>query len=146
MDRRDFIRRSCVACSGMGLALIGGFSCVGDRYITGTIEKDGISINKREFRLPQNRGFRDYIIVRHPSLQFPICVYRRKESEYSALWMQCTHQGAMVQVAGERLQCTAHGSEFDSHGEVKAGPAITPLRRFPVKELADHLFIDLRAI
>lgn len=46
--------------------------------------------------------------------------------------MQCTHQGAELQVFGDKLQCPAHGSEFSNKGSLENGPADRNLRNFPI--------------
>ena len=99
-----------------------------------------------DFKIQQNgkSSYRSYIIVRNEELKFPICVYRFNDAEYSALWMECAHQGAEVQVAGSYLQCPAHGSEYDNRGHVTNGPATRDLRTFPVAVSNNQLFIDLR--
>jgi Rieske Fe-S protein len=148
MDRRKFIKDSCAAClSATALAGIVS-SCQATRYINGTIGKDGLTIDTDEF-ISKQKGkiiYRLFVIVRNETLQFPVCVYRINENEYSALWMRCTHQGTELQASGDRLQCPAHGSEFDSKGFVKTGPADKNLRNFPVTLSNNQLFIDLRAI
>ena len=148
MDRRKFIKNSCAAClSAAALATILS-SCQATRYISGNLEKDGISVSTYEFVSKQNKktGFRSFIIVRNKALQYPICVYRFGENEYTALWMRCTHQGTELQASGDRLQCPAHGSEFDNKGAVKTGPADKALRSFPVTINNNQLFIDIKAI
>lgn len=148
MDRRNFIKNSCVACVS-ATALAGMLSsCQATRYISGNLEKDGISINTDEFisRKKEKTEYRSFIIVRNEELQYPICVYRINEKEYKALWMRCTHQGTELQASGDRLQCPAHGSEFTNHGIVSNGPADKNLRNFPVTVTNNQLFIDLRAI
>jgi len=78
-------------------------------------------------------------------LAFPIYVFRVSENEFSALWMQCSHQGNELQALGDQLHCPAHGSEFDFKGQVTQGPASHNLRSFPVAIQSDQIFIDLRA-
>ena len=121
-------------------------SCNATRYITGNVAQDGITINKNEFKTA-NKGktaYRSFVIVRNDALQYPICVYRFGEDNYTALWMRCTHQGTELQASGDLLQCPAHGSEFNNHGKVTNGPADQDLRNFPVSVINDELFIDLR--
>lgn len=148
MDRRKFIKNSCTAC--LSATAIAGVlsSCSSTRYISGELGKDGVSIDVNEFITKHNgkKAYRSFIIIRNDALQYPICVYRFTEKEYSALWMRCTHQGTELQASGDYLQCTAHGSEFDSKGTVKNGPADRNLRNFPVSVSNNQLFIDLRAI
>jgi Rieske Fe-S protein len=148
MERRDFIVKSCAACAGIafGTALLQ--SCTPSKFIQGKLGKDGLSVDPKEFLESSGTGkkFRPYIIIRNNALQYPICLYRFSDEAYSALWMQCTHQGAELSVSGDRLQCQAHGSEFDSKGTVKNGPADRHLRNFPVTVNDNEIFIDLRAI
>ncbi len=148
MDRRKFIRNSCTAClsATVGVGVLS--SCTSTRYISGALGKDGLTVDTNEFIIRENSksSYRSFIIVRNEALQYPICVYRFNEKEYSALWMRCTHQGAELQASGDYLQCTAHGSEFDNKGTVKNGPADRNLRNFPVTVSNNQLFIDLRAI
>lgn len=93
----------------------------------------------------QDKGsFRTSILVTHPDLKYPVCVYRFSDTEYTALLMRCTHQGAELQVFGDRLECPAHGSQFSNTGKVQNGPADTNLRTFPVTINNDQLFISLK--
>lgn len=147
MDRREFIKNSCTACLSatvIGTAIV---SCNPTKYISGRLGNDGLFVDRKEFMTIQNGKtiYRPFIIVRNDALQYPVCIYRFNDSEYSALWMKCTHQGTELQASGDRLQCTAHGSEFDNTGNVKTGPADKSLRSFPVTTSNDQLFIDLRA-
>ena len=48
-----------------------------------------------------------------------------------------------LNVNGELLTCSAHGSEFNPKGEVVNGPATARLRSFPTRTDANNLFIDL---
>jgi Rieske Fe-S protein len=148
MDRREFIKNSCTAC--LSATVITGMlsSCTATKYISGTLGKDGLFVDPGEFQTKQNGKtvYRSFIIVRNDALQYPVCVYRFNDNEYSALWMRCTHQGTELQASGDRLQCTAHGSEFDNKGAVKNGPADKSLRSFPVTVSNNQIFIDLRAI
>ena len=146
MQRREFISNTCTVCLGaVGLTtLIPG--CASTKFIPGKLNEDGLIIDTRDFAISQKgkTSFRQYLIVRNEELKFPICVYRFSDNDYSALWMQCAHQGAEVQVAGTHLQCPAHGSEYDNRGRVTNGPAETGLRTFPVSVTNNQLFIDLR--
>ena len=146
MKRRDFLISSCSACLSVS-ALSGALSsCRSTKYIPGKLNNDGIMIETDEFKTTRNgtTSYYPYIVVRNEDLKFPICVYRFNAQEYSALWMQCTHQGAEVQVAGSSLQCPAHGSEYDNKGHVTSGPATRGLRAFPVSVVNNQIFIDLR--
>jgi Rieske Fe-S protein len=146
MNRRDFTK-SCFLCVSAALAapLLDG--CKSTNYVNGTIEPNGLSVSKSEFKYMKNdqEVFRKYIVVRHDNLEFPIYVYRYSDMEYSAVLMKCTHQGNELQASGDYLHCSAHGSEFNNKGVVAQGPAEKNLRAFNVRPEAEKIFIDLRA-
>lgn len=146
MKRREFIKISCRTCLSAGVFAGLVSSCTSARYVSGRLNQDGILVDTEDFKIIQKgkTSYHSYIIVRNEALKFPICVYRFGETDYSALWMQCAHQGAEVQVAGSYLQCPAHGSEYDNRGRVTNGPATGDLRTFPITVSNNQLFIDLR--
>lgn len=147
MDRREFVKRGCAFCLGGGVIPVALSGCSATHYVGGLIESDGLSVPKSEFTyLKKDKpSTRLYIIVQNDTLGFPIYVYRFSENEYSALWMQCSHQGNELQALGDQLHCPAHGSEFDNRGNVSQGPASHSLRTFPVVASEGKIFIDLRA-
>src|SRR4051794_33107917 len=110
MDRRAFIKTGCMACASLSVLSMALQSCSPVKYVNGRFSDSGIHVDLKDFE--SKNGFRSYVIVRNDDLQYPICVYRIDETTYSALWMQCTHQGAELQVSGDQLTCPAHGSEF----------------------------------
>lgn len=146
MNRKQFIQRGCAACiAATGVASLLQ-ACSFTKYSGGVLEKNGLRISKDEFKLKDNEStaYRSFIIIKNDALKYPVCVYRFTENQYTALWMQCSHQGAELQALGDKLVCPAHGSEFDNKGEVSNGPANNPLRNFPVIVSETDLFIDMR--
>jgi Rieske Fe-S protein len=146
MDRRNFLKKGCSACISLTVISSMVSSCLSTKYVTGKVAKDGITIDKDDFKIKQKGGtaYSSFVIVRNDILKYPICIYRMNRDEYTALWMRCTHQGAELQASGDVLQCSAHGSEFNSKGQVRNGPANTALRTFPVTVTNNEIFIDLR--
>jgi len=147
MNRRKFLADTCGACLASTVITSLLPSCTSTRYIAGTLNNDGLLIHPDEFKIKQRNkiAYHSFIVIRNDALQYPICLYRLEENNYTALWMRCTHQGAELQASGDQLQCPAHGSEFNNHGQVTSGPADKTLRTFPVTIANDQLFIDLRA-
>jgi Rieske Fe-S protein len=145
MDRRNFLRSCGAACLG-GIALATALqSCNTTRMISGTIAGSFLVIDRSAFETVKDGEtlYRKYVVVHNEELKFPICVYRFGENDYTALYMQCTHQGAELQAFGDKLQCPAHGSEFSNRGQVESGPATAPLRTFPVSADNNELKISL---
>ncbi|MDL5047826.1 Rieske (2Fe-2S) protein [Oscillatoria amoena NRMC-F 0135] len=130
MDRKEFIKLCGVGCLGLAtMSLLQ--SCGGMKYYTAALENGALKIPLSAFEGGEKKHL-PHVIAQNDQLQYPVCVYRFGEKEYSALLMQCTHQGAELQVFGDRLQCPAHGSEFTAKGEVQNGPADQHLRTFEV--------------
>jgi len=146
MKRREFLKSSCAACLSLSAIPLVLNSCTSLINTTGTLVKDGLTINKKDFRINDkgSSAYRSFLIIRNDALKYPICIYRFSDQQYSALWMRCSHQGAELQASGEYVQCPAHGSEFNNKGIVTSGPASTNLRTFPVTVNNDEIFIDLR--
>ncbi|WP_461452352.1 Rieske (2Fe-2S) protein [Mucilaginibacter sp.] len=142
MERKDFLKTCGFACLS-GSVLIGALEgCSTSKMVTGTINNSNLIVPMASF---QNKGlFNKYIVVQQERLKYPICVYRFTETDYSAVLMRCTHQGAELQVFGDKLECPAHGSVFSDTGKVQNGPADTNLRTFPVIVQNDQLLISLK--
>jgi Rieske Fe-S protein len=148
MERKDFIKTCGFAClGGIGISILLE-SCGTLQILTGEIAGDDLIVPLTQFAIgpAHKKQFRRYIILNNDLLKFPICVYRFNETTYSALWMQCTHQGAELQVFGDKLQCPAHGSEFNNKGMMQNGPADTNLRSFPIIIEQDQIKISLKAV
>ncbi|WP_183576068.1 ubiquinol-cytochrome c reductase iron-sulfur subunit [Mucilaginibacter sp. X5P1] len=142
MQRKTFLKTCGFACvSGTVFASILE-GCAGSKMFTAAINNTDMVVPVTAFQNGQ-AAFKKYVVAQNSQLKYPVCIYRFSETEYSALSMRCTHQGAELQVFGDRLECPAHGSQFSNKGQVKNGPADTNLRTFPVKVHNDQLLISL---
>jgi len=146
VDRKQFVKTcgfACLSASALSLLLQ---SCTTPRIITADISGSDLVVPLSNFEAMKNsvKQFKKYLVVHNDLLQYPICVFRLDENDYSALLMRCTHQGTELQVFGNRLQCPAHGSEFDNKGKVQHPPAQADLRSFPVIIEDDQLRISLK--
>jgi Rieske Fe-S protein len=134
MERKQFLKTCGLGCiaSVAGISLLQ--SCGTSQIINKEIIGSDIVVPIADFEIKNNlqKQFKKYIIIQNDKLTHPICVYRFSETEYSALFMACTHQNAELQVFGDKLQCAAHGSEFNNRGIVENGPANLNLKKFPV--------------
>lgn len=145
IDRRGFLKSCGYACIG-GAAMTAILqSCAEGRFISGDIIGSDIVVNKADFQISKKGQitYRTNLIIQNEKLKNPIALFRFSESVYTALLMQCTHQGAELQVFGDKLVCAAHGSEFSNKGLVEQGPAETMLRTFPVNIESNQLRISL---
>ncbi len=145
MNRRKFLTTTCIGCMSGGLMLSLLEGCSTTKVATAAIEGSDMIVPLADFitKKGDQTTYKQYLVVQHEKLKYPICVFRFDENNYEALLMRCTHQGTELQVFGDRFQCPAHGSEFNNHGEVKQGPAATSLRKFPVTITNNQLKISL---
>lgn len=143
MERKAFLKTCGFACMGGFLvsSLLEG--CSGNRIIAGTIDHSDLVVPESVFQQGKD-SFRTYVVIQHEQLKYPVCVYRFRAAEYTAMLMRCTHQGAELQVFGDRLECPAHGSQFSNKGQVENGPADTNLRTFPVTVQNNQIHISLK--
>lgn len=69
------------------------------------------------------------------------------EGQIHALEDCCSHEEFPLsagEVAGGEITCTLHGARFDvATGEVRALPAIMPVRRFDVRIDGDEIQVDV---
>lgn len=143
MQRKDFIKTCGLACLGGTILASMLEGCGSTKMINGVIVESDMVLPTTAF-LTGNSSYRKYVVVQNEQLKYPICLFRFSEKEYSAVLMRCTHQGAELQVFGDRLQCPAHGSEFTNKGVVQNGPADTNLRTFPVSVKNNQINISLK--
>jgi Rieske Fe-S protein len=145
MNRKEFIQLCGLACIGGSVLTPILLGCSGSSMLNGEISGSDIIVPLDSFTIQGSpTSYRESVIVYNKQLAYPICVYRFSESRYSALWMRCTHQGAELQVFGDRLECPAHGSAFTDTGAVLNGPASEPLRSLPVTVENNRLRISLK--
>jgi Rieske Fe-S protein len=134
MNRKEFLKSCGFGCLAGLSTLTFLQSCSSSQVLAKEISGSDILVPLTDFEIKNKETieYRKYIIIQNENLKYPICVYRFDANDYSALLMQCTHQGAELQVFGDKLQCNAHGSEFSNKGTVESGPADTVLRKFPI--------------
>jgi len=128
MERRDFIKTSCVTCAGIiGASSLMSLlnSCAPLPVVKTSSKENAMLVPEASFIENKNM-----VIVKNPELEFDILLIKKKDNSYSALYMQCTHQNQPLTANKTGLFCSAHGSSFDLEGNVITEPATAPLRKF----------------
>lgn len=145
MERRDFIKKcGVVGASCLGLSLVMN-SCTNVHHIVGAVDNKKVKVSKSEFVIntEKKNSFRKYIIMRIENSLFPIVIYRYAEDEYKAMLLRCTHQAYELNVNGDLISCTAHGSEFTNKGAVEQGPAEQELKSFPITMDGKNIYLKI---
>lgn len=134
--RRNFIKKSGMATvSLVGLGMI-PFACAPYRYGSFFIEEENIRILKSEF------GKKQFLLIQPEGLSAPLLIQRKEDASYHALLMECTHKQCTISLAGEKLVCPCHGSEFSLEGKVIKSPAEADLKTFNVIEDESNIYIS----
>lgn len=145
MERKDFLK----ICGGTCLGLVGLSavlqSCGTAYYAQGTVANNKLQISKTDFikTNKEKTSVRKYVLVKPANSDFPIVVYRKNDTTFTALLLRCTHQSNELNVNGDILTCPAHGSEFSNTGEVIQGPAEQKLVSYPVTTDEKNIYIQL---
>ncbi len=150
MQRREFIKTTCLSCAN--LAIIGTVSslilqsCNTVKYVTVLPKDNKLAIKKADFMVLKNEktSYREWVLVKTEKAPFPIGVFRFDDNNYSALYLECTHQGCEVQPQGDHLQCPCHGAEFSNIGKVVQAPAEKDLKKFQVETDKENIYILLK--
>lgn len=146
MDRKEFIKTCGLACLGGTTLAVFLESCAGTNYLAQTSHSNNqITIPKTEFiKVAKDKTIQQkYVLVRHDKFNYPICVYKLDQENYSALLMQCTHKGCELQAQGDFLICPCHGSEFTNQGVVQNPPAEQDLQTFKISTDNENIYIYL---
>ncbi len=144
MDRKEFFKTCGYAClSGVAISTL-FTSCNATSHLDLESQNSQLAVNESEFEMVKKgkTNYRKYVLVHTTSLPFPICLFRN-DGVYTALLLKCSHQGAELQVFGDRIVCPAHGSEFNKNGGVEEGPAIDSLQSFPTEIKNGQIIISL---
>jgi len=82
--------------------------------------------------------------VRPHGWYYDIAVQKKSDQLYETLLLQCTHQQNQLVPTNGGYLCNLHGSQFDSEGNVKKGPAENPLKKYTTSIDQDKLIIHLK--
>lgn len=145
MDRKQFLKTCGVALVGLPFASALLTSCQSIYYASNNIINNRIVIPLSEFKIVKNSStaYRDFVMVKTTTQDFPICLYKTDENQYSASLMKCTHRGCELNVGGGIYSCPCHGSEFDTKGNVLEGPADQDLKTFKTTIDNENIYIEL---
>ncbi len=116
-----------------GLVLVGAWGLLVWRFLIppqGTQKKPLLTVKKSD--IPPGGA----LVYRRSRI-----VVIRRDAEFYALSLVCTHLGCTVNVTPDSLVCPCHGSVFDRDGNVLKGPSSRPLERLKIKEEGDSLVI-----
>lgn len=145
MDRKKFLKTCGIALVGIPFASAILTSCQSIYYASSNVVNNRIVVPISEFEIIKKTAtaYRDFVMVKSASQDFPICLYKIGENQYSASLMKCTHRGCELNVGGGIYSCPCHGSEFNTQGTVLEGPADQDLKTFKTSIDNENIYIEL---
>jgi Rieske Fe-S protein len=141
MKRKEFVKTSCSICLGAlaGVSVLSLMeSCATGKIIKIEPLNNVLSVMKSEFTPEQN-----FVLLRTSNLNFDVLLYKKSETEYKALLMQCTHYDNPVFANKKEIFCPSHGSTFSFEGKVQKEPARRDLKSYKTEILNDKININL---
>lgn len=136
LGRRQFLGTCTGAIAGAALT---GCASVMARPVTAIDGRISLALADH----PELAARNGAITILPSGTEDPIIVLRTGDRTYAALSAVCTHRGCTVEVAGDRLECPCHGSQYNREGVVLEGPAERALGRFTTTLDGARLIIDL---
>jgi len=146
MNRKEFLKSCGIACVGSSAVITLLQSCTTSNYFAQTsMLNNQLAIKKTEFVNSSNNKItqRKFVLIKSDKYNFPICVYKFPEEQYTALLTECTHNSCEVRPQGDFLICPCHGSEFSNKGVVMNPPAEQNLMSFPIKTDNEYIYIQI---
>ncbi|MFN0030893.1 MAG: ubiquinol-cytochrome c reductase iron-sulfur subunit [Flavobacteriales bacterium] len=137
MDRKKFIKNSCMACA----ALASGGVLLSMLQSCSSISRISSSQTKSRFQFPLSSfGTGQMLIVQRNDAEFDALVVKQNDYQYITLDMMCTHQSQPLTANTTGLYCPSHGSRFGLDGKVLSEPATQSLKQYKT-ELQDQAII-----
>ena len=138
MKRRAFLKKCgySAVCLGASSTILTACKSTTTRQISAKKNtQNELLISKAEFTST------DYVLLQHPTENYPICLYRISETDYLASLMKCTHQKCTTEVLDEAYICPCHGAKFALNGELLKGPAERNLQTYKTRVDADNIYV-----
>lgn len=139
LTRRGFLKSGCAACLGLVSAGILLDSCSSALPLIKLKQENDHILKVPVSNFSESQTM---LVVRSDSLENDILL-TRKDGQYKALYLHCTHEGMALIPTSSKIYCNAHGSEFDLSGNVIKEPALKPLKQFRTELLNNEIIIHL---
>tara|TARA_R110001592_G_scaffold134905_4_gene350794 strand:+ start:5341 stop:5784 length:444 start_codon:yes stop_codon:yes gene_type:complete len=147
MERREFIKNTCLCAIGIPLGISLLESCSLNYYAKYSKANNQLVVPLNEFVNVRNTKEinRKYVLIdaKVEGIDFPICLYKKEENKFVASLLKCTHRGCELNVGGGIYTCPCHGSEFTIEGEVIEGPAEEKLKIFKTTIDNENIYVYL---
>ncbi len=138
MQRREFLKSSCTLCMAFTAGLITSetlISCTSFPVYEAVINANKISVPISIFQKQKIN------IIHAGDLKYYIALEEKKNGNYTAFLLECTHASTPLNFTGKIFMCPLHGSRFDEEGKVIQGPATLPLKKLTTKVSGNEVMV-----
>ncbi len=141
MQRREFIKTSCLGC----VSILGASSLLSMLNSCTPLASIKTTINNNIITIPENTFIENQqlLVVKNIKLDFDILLVKKKDNTYNALYMKCSHQTQPLTATKSGLFCPSHGSSFNLDGDVTMQPATQALQKFKTEIKNNNINIYL---
>lgn len=145
MKRKQFLHQCGAACAGGTLLAAWLQSCSTQKAFPVSYSNSQLIVPIASFYTERKgeKKWKRFVVISHDKTAFPILAFRNKETDFKAILLRCTHQGNELNVYGDIITCSAHGSEFGLSGEVLQGPAESKLQSLKVTANNLNIYIHI---
>ena len=139
MERKEFIKKSCTVCIGLGAGwmLTELAACAHTPIYRTEIIDHKVSVPLTSFATA------DLQVISVKGLDYDVAVRKEKENTYSALLLMCTHFDNALNSSGSGYTCSLHGSTYDKNGTVTMGPAEHNLKKYLTSVNETNVIINI---
>jgi Rieske Fe-S protein len=140
MDRREFVKHSCSLCLAAGAGmLVGSLSgCATLPVYKAAVANNTVTVPETIF------GTTNFQLIQPKNQYYNIGLKKEANGTYTALLLKCTHaDNQLTPVGNNGYKCDLHGSTFNNEGQVTAGPAERPLKKYTTEVVSNQIIIHL---
>lgn len=144
MSSIKIIITNAITCFAFAMMAVLLQSCSTAKSVNAFEENGNLLVDKSEFINAQEKSEYESIIVTSNYVRNPIILFKTGADSYEAYSLECTHDGATLDLVGNKLKCAADGSEYNKQGNVTKEPAKKDLRQYSVDKTISTIKIAIK--
>ncbi len=135
-DKKDMSRRGFLGLASLGAVILSGLTALGGilRVTKPNVHYEAL----KRFKIGKPENFPVGLVK---ALEDKNVFIFSENDGLHAISRVCTHLGCLVSFTGTGFDCPCHGSKYDQHGKVIAGPAPRNLPWLEISQKIDGTLV-----